>query len=97
MLIYIIAILVQIKKGIKRVSDFLYKEMIKYGYIEQGHPNFFENNKIENNKIELSSIMGVKKFNEKIGEEQIDKGKKKFKKTGKKKFKKKKKGMPISP
>ena len=95
MLIYIIAILVQIKKGIKRVSDFLYKEMIKYGYIEQGHPNFFENNKIENNKIELSSIMGVKKFNEKIGEEQIDKGKKKFKKTGKKKFKKKKKGMPI--
>ena len=65
-IIYIIAIFVQIIKGIKKVSDFLYNEMINYGYIVQGHYKFFE--KKENTKIEFSSIIGIKKINEKFDE-----------------------------
>ena len=93
--IYFIAIMVQIKKGIKNVSDYLYNEMIKYGYIEQNHRKFFETKRIENSKVELSSVIGIKKFKEKVGDELIDINKKKNKKSKKKKAKKKKKINPI--
>ena len=90
-LIYFIAIIVQIKKGIKKVSDFLYNEMIKYGYIEQDHRKFFELKRNENCKAELSSVIGIKKFKEKAGDGLIDTDKKTNKKSKKKKSKKKKK------
>ena len=90
-LIYFIAIIVQIKKGIKKVSDFIYNEMIKYGYIEQDHRKFFELKRNENCKAELSSVIGIKKFKEKAGDGLIDTDKKTNKKSKKKKSKKKKK------
>ena len=81
-LIYLVAIFVQIKKGIKPVEDFIYNEMINYGYIEQDHYKFFENKKIENNKIGVSSLIGINKENKRH---------KKRKKLYKKKNKKDKK------
>ena len=90
-IIYTIAIIAQITRGIKKVSDFLYKEMINYGYIEQNHYYFFENNKIKDIKVELSPIIGTMKFKEKIDEGLPTTGDRKYKKSKKKKTRKKKK------
>ena len=76
-LIYFVAIFVQIKKGIKPVVDFIYNEMIKYGYILQDHYKFFENKKIENNnKIGVSSLRGINKENKRHKKRKIKKIKK---------------------
>ena len=47
-IIYFIIIIIQIKKGIKPVCDYLHKEMILYGYLNKNDPKFFENKKFKN-------------------------------------------------
>ena len=61
-IIYIIFILIQIKKGIKPVYDYLYKEMIKHGYLNEDDPKFFENKKLQENKIEINYGTKIIKF-----------------------------------
>ena len=49
LILFIINIIIHIIKGINSVSDFIYKEMIKYNYLKEGDKKFFENDK--NKKI----------------------------------------------
>ena len=88
-IIYIITIFVQIIKGIKKVSDFIYNEMMNYGYIEQDHNKFFEKKKKESKKVKFSSKTGLKKIKNKFSED--NKSERKFTKPKNKKNNKLKK------
>ena len=69
---YIIFIIFYIKKGIKPVLDYLYKEMVIHGYLDKNAPKFFENKNLGNNKNERSSVLGLKKIKIKNQEEKCD-------------------------
>ena len=91
---YIIIIIIQIKRGIKPVTNFLQTEMIKYGYLEKDDPKFFEIKNFKEIKHEISSKIDFKNFklslnneNSAIKKENIEK--KSYKKKSKKKKKKK--------
>ena len=94
-IVYIITIIIQIKRGIKPVCDFLFNEMVIYGYLNNDSPKFFENNIMKDTKVESSSAAGIKNIKVDLNIENtecLDKPKlSKFKKKkGKKKGKKKK-------
>jgi len=59
---YIIIIIIQIKRGIKPVTNFLQTEMIKYGYLDKDDPQFFENKNFKEIKHEISSKIDFKNF-----------------------------------
>ena len=61
-LAYIIIIIIQIKRGIKPVTNFLQTEMIKYGYLDKEDPQFFENKNFKEIKHEISSKIDFKNF-----------------------------------
>ena len=95
---YIVFIIIQIKKGIKPICDYLHKEMITHGYLEENAPNFFEYKINEKNKSGNITALEIKNIKEKCGEEMHevnDDNKTKIlttfkKKKGKRKKKKKK-------
>ena len=69
-LVYIIFFLIQIIKGIKPVINFLYNEMINYGYLNKDDPKFFENKQFKKvEKYEISSIFGMKNMKEDLNKE----------------------------
>ena len=69
-IIYIIFFLIQIIKGIKPVINFLYNEMINYGYLNKDDPKFFENKKFKKiEKNEINSLFGLKNVKEKLNKE----------------------------
>ena len=89
-IIYFIIIIIQIKKGIKPVCDYLHKEMILYGYLNKNDPKFFENKKFKNKKVKINNIINeIKKSSKKINENNFtdvnDNRKIKFKKKKRKK------------
>ena len=90
---YIIFIIIHLKKGIKPVTDYLHREMIIHGYLNEDAPNFFENINSKMKKIDNSTVLGIKNIKEKKEEDKnIDSDKnKKILKKKKKKGKKKKK------
>ena len=92
---YIIFIIIQIKKGIKPICDYLHKEMITHGYLDENAPNFFEYKINEKNKSGIISAFEFKnikeKYEEEIHEVNDDNKIKNLTKLNKKKGKKKKK------
>ena len=95
-LLYVIFFIIQIKKGIKPVSNFLYNEMIAFGYLNKDDKKFFENKNLTKNKNEISSIIGMKNLKFELKENNnninnIDACSNKKKKIKKRKSKKKKK------
>ena len=90
---YLIFIIIHLKKGIKPVTDYLHREMIIHGYLNEDAPNFFENINSKMKKIDNSTVLGIKNIKEKKEEDKnIDSDKnKKILKKKKKKGKKKKK------
>ena len=60
-LIYIFFIIKFSIKGIKPISDYLYNEMIKHGYIKRNHKKFFEEKK--STKLVSSTNIGIENIN----------------------------------
>ena len=97
---YIIIIIIQIKRGIKPVTDFLHLEMINHGYLDKDAPNFFEDKNFKELKYE-SSKFDFKNFkvslnNEHTPDIKYHKKEKSYQKKYKKKKNKKKKKMKNS-
>ena len=72
-LIYIIFLISFLTKGINPVKDFLFNQMIRFGYLKENHKNFFEN-KDENDKVNpmkkniknITTQLSKKNNNEKV-------------------------------
>jgi len=99
---YIVFIIIQIKKGIKPICDYLHKEMITHGYLDEKAPNFFEYKINESNKSGNINALEIKDIKEKIEEEKNEvnddnqiKKLTKFKKKKSKRKKKKKKSINL--